>query len=107
MGKATPVSDGTFETEVLKAQGPIIVDFWAEWCGPCKRIAPLLDELAEQYAGRVKVVKVDLDKNQEIAGRYRIMSIPTLLYFKDGQVVDQVIGAVGRDIIEQKLKAHL
>lgn len=109
MAKATPVaeSDGTFETEVLKAQGPIIADFWAEWCGPCKRIAPLLDELAEEYAGKVKVVKVDVDKNQQLAERYRVMSIPTLLFFKDGKVVDQVIGVVGKDTLVQKLKTQI
>ncbi len=109
MAKATPVpvSDGTFDAEVIQVKGPVIADFWAEWCGPCKRIAPVLDELAEEYAGRVKVVKVDVDQNQALAERFRIMSIPTLLFFKDGQVVDQVIGAVGKDQIEQKIKARL
>ncbi len=109
MAKATPVpvSDGTFDAEVLQAKGPVIADFWAEWCGPCKRIAPVLDELAEEYAGRVKVVKVDVDQNQALAERFRIMSIPTLLFFKDGQVVETVIGAVGKDQLEQKIKARL
>jgi thioredoxin 1 len=109
MAKATPVpvSDGTFDAEVLQAKGPVIADFWAEWCGPCKRIAPVLNELAEEYAGRVKVVKVDVDQNQALAERFRIMSIPTLLFFKDGQVVETVIGAVGKDQLEQKIKARL
>ena len=109
MAKATPVpvSDGTFDAEVLQAKGQVIADFWAEWCGPCKRVAPILDELAEEYAGQVKVVKVDVDANQALAERYSIMSIPTLLFFKDGQVVDQVIGAVGRDQIERRIKVRL
>lgn len=109
MAKATPmpVSDGTFDAEVLQSKSLVVVDFWAEWCGPCKRIAPLLEDLAEEYAGKLKVVKVDVDQNQALAERFRIMSIPTLIFFKDGQVVDHVIGAVGRDQLEQKIKARL
>jgi thioredoxin 1 len=108
MSKAGPVSasDGTFDSEVMKSNEVVIVDFWAEWCGPCKRIAPILEELASEYAGRAKVVKVDVDANQEVAGRFRIQSIPTLLFFKGGQMVDSVIGAVGKDVLKKKLEAH-
>ena len=82
-----------FEQEVTKASTPVVVDFWAEWCGPCKMIAPMLDQLAGEFAGKVKVGKVNIDEFQQIAAQYRINSIPTLLFFKNGQIVDQVVGA--------------
>ena len=82
-----------FDQEVLKSPTPVVVDFWAEWCGPCKMIAPMLDQLAGEYDGKVKIAKVNIDHDQQLAVQYRINSIPTLLFFKGGQVVDQVIGA--------------
>ena len=81
-----------FAKEVLQSSTPIVVDFWAEWCGPCKMIGPILDELAEEYNGRVKIGKVNIDEHQELAGQYGIQSIPTLLLFHEGQVADQIVG---------------
>ncbi|MGB5139737.1 MAG: thioredoxin, partial [Candidatus Zixiibacteriota bacterium] len=86
MSNATAVSDATFEAEVVNSSVPVIVDFWAEWCGPCRMIAPILDEIAASYAGRLKVVKVDVDSNSQTASHFSVMSIPTLLFFKNGKV---------------------
>ncbi len=86
------VTEASFDEEVLNSPSPVLVDFWAEWCGPCKTIAPILDELADEYDGRVKIAKVDVDNNQGLAVKYGITAIPSLLFFKDGQVVDQVRG---------------
>lgn len=87
------VTAAEFDTKVLQSEVPVLVDFWAEWCGPCKAIAPHIEALAQEYAGRVKVYKVNVDQDQEIAIRYGIMNIPTLLLFKNGQVVDHLVGA--------------
>ncbi len=92
MSKPTDVTDATFETEVLKSDKPVLVDFWAPWCGPCRMVAPLVEELAGEYAGRVRFLKLNTDENLETASKYGIRSIPTLLMFKDGQSVDQIIG---------------
>jgi thioredoxin 1 len=100
-------TDATFEQEVLKADVPVLVDFWAPWCGPCRMIAPIVEELANQYNGKLKVVKLNTDENQDTAVRYGIRSIPTLGIFKDGKVVDSVIGAVPKKLLEDKLKAHI
>jgi thioredoxin 1 len=86
------VTDGNFSAEVLKSATPVVVDFWAEWCGPCKMIAPVLDELAGEYDGKVKIAKVNIDEYQQLAINYGINSIPTLLFFKNGQVADQIVG---------------
>ena len=94
-------SDGNFEEEVLKSPVPVLVDFWAPWCGPCKSIAPVIDELAVEYAGKVKMVKVNVDNNREAAMRYNVRSIPNLILFKNGESQEQIIGAVDkREIVK-------
>jgi thioredoxin 1 len=96
-------TDSNFENEVLQSKLPVLVDFWAPWCGPCRMIGPVVEQLAEQYQGKIKVVKVNTDENQQIAYHYGIRSIPTLGIFKDGQVVDGVVGAVPKQTLESKL----
>lgn|SRR5690606_25916468 len=90
------VTDASFENEVLKAEGPVLVDFWAEWCGPCKMIAPVLDELADEYAGKLKVCKLDIDANPETAPRFNVKGIPTLIIFKNGNVEAKKVGALSK-----------
>jgi thioredoxin 1 len=85
-------SESNFDQEVLKASTPVLVDFWAEWCGPCKMLAPVLDELAGEYDGKVKIAKVDIDQNPNLATQFRVSAIPTILFFKNGQVMEQVVG---------------
>jgi thioredoxin 1 len=97
-------SDFNFENEVLNSEVPVLVDFWAPWCGPCKMVAPIIDEIAQEYQGKLKVVKLNTDDNQNIAVKYGIRSIPTLGIFNNGQIVDGVIGAVPKNMIENKLK---
>jgi thioredoxin 1 len=90
---AHAVTDQTFDAEVMKSSTPVLVDFWAPWCGPCKAMNPVLEELEQEYAGKLKIAKVNVDENMDVSGRYSIMSIPTFLMVKDGKVVGQVIGA--------------
>ena len=106
-GKYVTLTDGNFKEEVLESTTPVLVDFWAEWCGPCRVIAPAIEELAEAYDGKVKVGKLNVDEQSNIAGQYGIRSIPTLLFFQNGEVVDQVVGAVPKNAIETKLKGIL
>ena len=98
---------GNFDQEVTKATVPVLVDFWAEWCGPCKMIAPVLDELANEKVGKLKVGKVNVDDSQDLAGKFGIRSIPTLLIFKGGVVKEQVIGMTGKKDLEKKLAAYI
>jgi len=100
-------TDATFEAEVVKSDRPVMVDFWAAWCGPCRQISPIVEDLAGTYSGKVKVVKVDVDANPDVAMKYSIRSIPTVLIFRDGQVVDQIIGAYPRGEYDRRLKAVL
>jgi thioredoxin 1 len=97
------LSDANFDQEVLSSEQPVLVDFWAAWCGPCKALAPTVDEIATQYAGKVKVGKMDVDRNMATPVRYGIRGIPALLLFKDGKVADQIVGYVPKDIIERSL----
>ncbi len=104
---ATHVTTDQFDTEVLQSSVPVLVDFWAVWCGPCKAIAPHVDAISQEYAGRARVVKVNVDEEPELALRYGIQSIPTLLFFKDGKVQDMIVGVVPKQTIVQKLEALL
>jgi len=97
------ITDQNFESDVLQSKTPVVIDFWAEWCGPCKTIAPVIDELADEYLGKVKFGKVNVDFNQQTAMKYGIRSIPSLLIFKDGSVVNQIIGSVPKDNIVKLL----
>ena len=106
MANAKAVTDADFETEVEKHDGLAVVDFWATWCGPCRMIAPILDQLAVEYQGKVKVTKLDVDTNIKTASRFNVRSIPTILFFKDGKLVDQVVGAVPKPALESKFKQH-
>jgi thioredoxin 1 len=105
MGKALEVTDSTFEQEVLQSKQPVLVDFWAVWCGPCKAIAPIVEELAGEYEGQLKVMKLDVDDNPRTATTYGVQSIPTLLVFKDGNPSERIIGAVPKKVIVDKLQS--
>ena len=101
------VTDDTFETEVLQAQSPVLVDYWAEWCGPCKAIAPTLEEVAKEYTGKLKVAKVNVDENQEIPKKYGIRGIPTLMLFKNGNVEAQKVGALSKSQLTAFLDSNI
>ncbi len=103
MGKYIEATDQNFEAEVVNSDVPVLVDFWAVWCAPCRMIAPIVEEIANEKEGVLKVAKMDVDNNPNVAMKYGIRSIPTLLIFKDGQIVDQLIGAVPKSVIESKL----
>ena len=100
-------TDGNFEPEILKSDVPAMVDFWAPWCGPCHVIAPVIEELAKEYAGRLKVAKMNVDENPSTPSRYGIRGIPTVIIFKDGQVFDQIVGAVSKSKVEDMIKKAL
>jgi thioredoxin 1 len=101
------VNDATFDREVLESEQPVLVDFWAVWCGPCKLIGPIVDQVAASFAGKLKVVKVNVDENSATPSRYGIRGIPALLFFKGGKVADQIVGYVPQDVIEEKVKRLL
>ena len=105
--KIVQLTDASFEADVLKAQGPVLVDFWAEWCGPCKMIAPILNELAGEYAGKLKITKLDVDHNPATAMAYGVMSIPTLILFKDGKPVQRIVGYMPKDRLLKQLQPYL
>ena len=104
---AGAVTEATFEQEVLQSDKPVIVDFWAEWCGPCKMIAPVLEEIATEHAGRVKVAKLNVDDNPDVARRFDVMSIPTLIVFQDGKPAKRMVGAKGKGQLLQELAEYL
>ena len=101
--KPVTVTDSNFEDEVINAEEPVLVDFWAAWCGPCRMIAPMIEELADEFDGRAKITKMDVDSNPQTAMQFGVRSIPTLLFFKDGEVVDQLIGASSKRTLSDKL----
>lgn len=107
MSKALKFTDDSFEEDVLNSDKPVLVDFWAEWCGPCRMVGPVVDELAGEYEGKAKIGKVNVDENSEISTKYGIRSIPSLLIFKNGEVVDQIVGAVPKNQLKKQLDAQL
>lgn len=104
MKHAVEINETNFDTEVLQSKEPVLVDFWADWCGPCKMLAPALEEIAAEQSGRVKVGKINVDENHALAARFGIQSIPTLLYFAGGEVRDRTVGAIGKNVIVSKLE---
>ena len=104
---ALEITDATFDEVVLKSDKPVLVDFWAVWCGPCRMVGPVVEELATEYQGKAVIGKVDVDTNQEVAAKYGIRNIPTILFFKDGEVVDKVVGVVPKEQLVEKLNAIL
>ena len=104
---AQMVTDSAFDDEVLKSDLPVLVDFFAEWCGPCRSIAPIIDELSEEYTGKFKIVKLNIDENPETTGKYGVMSIPTMIIFKAGDVAEQVVGARKKEDIKELLDKHV
>jgi len=97
------VTDGDFDQQILQSDVPALVDFWAAWCGPCRTVGPIVEELADEYKGKIKVAKLDVDSNKQVASKYGVRGIPTLMLFKDGQIVDQIVGAVPKSRIKELL----
>ncbi len=104
---AFEITDSNFETEVLNSPKVTMIDFWAEWCGPCRAITPIVEELAKEYNGKAIIGKLNVDENPEVTVKYGVRNIPTILFIKNGQVVDKQVGAVPKSVLEEKLKAHL
>ncbi len=107
MGKTVAVTDSTFEQVVLKSTNPVLVDFWATWCRPCQMVAPILEELTQEYAGKLTIAKLDVDQNQQTAAKFRVMSIPTMIIFKGGKPVANIVGFKPKDKLKQELDAAL
>jgi thioredoxin 1 len=107
MGNTMAVTDATFEAEIEKNDGLSVVDFWAEWCGPCRAVGPIIDQLATEYAGKAKVAKLDVDANPKTGQRFNVRSIPAILFFKNGKLVDQVVGFTQKTALEAKFKQYL
>ena len=107
MSEPVHVTDGTFEQEVVNSESPVLVDFWAEWCAPCKMIAPVLEEIASEQGDNLKIAKMDVDVNQVVAQQFGVMSIPTLILFKGGQPVERLVGYMPKENLERKLLAHI
>ena len=104
---ALKLDQNNFKSEVLESATPVLVDFWAEWCGPCKMISPIVDQIATELGGKLKVAKLNVDESPDLAGQYNVMSIPTLLIFKNGEPVDQIVGAMPKDRLLAKIQPHL
>lgn len=104
---ALHLTDENFKKEILESKVPCLVDFWAEWCGPCRRVGPVVEELAAEFAGKFKIAKLNVDDGQKTSSTYGVMSIPTLLFFKDGKVVEQIVGAVAKQELKAKIEEHL
>ncbi|HEU5465621.1 MAG TPA: thioredoxin [Gemmatimonadales bacterium] len=107
MSDLTQVTDANFATEVEQQKGLVVVDFWATWCGPCRMVAPIMEQIAGQYAGKVKVTKLDVDANQKTAMRFNVRSIPSILFFKDGAHVDTLVGAYPKPVFDEKITRHI
>lgn len=107
MSDVSEVTTSTWDDEVIKAQGLVMIDFWAAWCGPCRIISPTVEELSKEYSGKIKVLKLNTDENSDIASRYQVMGIPTLMFFKDGTKLDQIVGVVPKQFLKAKIDSFL
>ncbi len=101
------VTTATWDNEVIKAQGLVVIDFWAAWCGPCRMISPTVEELSKEYSGKIKVLKLNTDENSDVASRYQVMGIPTIMFFKDGMKLDQIVGVVPKQFLKSKIESFL